>query len=59
MNTSGATFTHVPFLPEWVNELPLPLLVCGLWIGIPTLAILLNVLYQLVRVVPCSDRACI
>ena len=44
--SKAAPFT-LPFLPDWVNDLPLPALVLGLWVVIPTLVIGLNVINQL------------
>lgn len=37
-------------LPQWANDLPLPAKIAALAIGVPLLAIVLNVLRQLVSV---------
>ena len=45
---TNGLLTHVPFLPEWVNELPLPVLVLSLTVFVPAVIIGLNVAQQLV-----------
>ena len=55
---TAVPFPHVPFLPDWVNELPLPALVFALWVIVPATVIGLNVLQQLVRECHGLKRRC-
>jgi hypothetical protein len=49
MGIKDVPFPHIPFLPQWMNELPLPTLFFASWFVVPALVIGLNVLQQVVR----------
>ena len=44
----GAHFEHIPFIPEWLNAFPLPVIVLALWAIVPVVVIAVNVYKQLV-----------
>jgi hypothetical protein len=49
---SSVLLSSLPALPEFVRELPTPAIIALAVVGVPFLAILLNVIRQLVSVYP-------
>jgi hypothetical protein len=49
---SSVLLSSLPAVPEWVRELPTPAIIALAAVGVPFLAIFLNVIRQLVSICP-------